>query len=270
MKLHTLLALCLLRVAVAAPWSKTKPPAEPEREPVSVLLPTVLCILVCWLLPLVLMKLSVQWEQRAAEAETQAVIAACLKMAEEATITAATRPKPKAAPPPAPKLSSERVKLAANLHLQFSKSTGCAIDVASLDKLAVVKEGPYETKLLTDLQSMDANGDGKSLPQRARTTAPRASKLAPRGSVKHPGPLVFRSPALGPTACAVTFDEMSEFLAATGAALSDDEYALLVNEMVDACETALKRGTPTPTAAPAAPPPRKPSLVQQGSVIFEA
>ena len=57
---------------------------------------------------------------------------------------------------------------------------------------------------------------------------------------------------------------------AAAPAAADDEYALLVNEMVDACETALKRGTPTPTAAPAAPPPRKPSLVQQGSVIFEA
>ena len=44
----------LLGVAVA----KKKPPPQQEPEPVSTLLPTILCILVCWVLPLVLLKLS--------------------------------------------------------------------------------------------------------------------------------------------------------------------------------------------------------------------
>ena len=56
---HTLivaLQCLLLGVAVA----KKKPPLQqdPEPEPVSTLLPTILCILVCWVLPLVLLKLS--------------------------------------------------------------------------------------------------------------------------------------------------------------------------------------------------------------------
>ena len=31
---------------------------------------------------------------------------------------------------------------------------------AALEKLAAVKQGPYETRVLRELRAMDANGDG--------------------------------------------------------------------------------------------------------------
>jgi Ca2+-binding EF-hand superfamily protein len=36
----------------------------------------------------------------------------------------------------------------------------------------------------------------------------------------------------------LTFDEMSGFFAATGAPLSDDEFELVVGEMLETCESA--------------------------------
>ena len=42
---------CLL-LGVAVAKKKPPPQQEPEPEPVSTLLPTILCILVCWVLPL--------------------------------------------------------------------------------------------------------------------------------------------------------------------------------------------------------------------------
>ena len=58
MQQATIVALQCLLLGVAVAKKKPPPQQEPEPEPVSTLLPTILCILVCWVLPLVLLKLS--------------------------------------------------------------------------------------------------------------------------------------------------------------------------------------------------------------------
>lgn len=93
-------------------------------------------------------------------------------------------------------LSDARTELVTKLFTLFTPSTADTIDVVSLDQITV-KEGPYTSKLLTDLKTMDANGDGK-----------------------------------------LEFGEMVEFFAAIGAALSDEEFELIVGEMIETCESA--------------------------------
>eukprot|EP00908_Phaeocystis_cordata_P016494 Transcript_27754.p1 GENE.Transcript_27754~~Transcript_27754.p1 ORF type:complete len:385 (+),score=173.07 Transcript_27754:142-1296(+) len=123
-------------------------------------------------------------------ASEAATIASCLQMAEPGVGYVEGDEAEK------PTLSAARLELVTKLFGLFSTSQKEPIEISALDQITV-KQGPNETKLLTDLKTMDADGDGK-----------------------------------------LTFDEMSGFFAATGAPLSDDEFELVVGEMLETCESA--------------------------------
>jgi len=84
-----------------------------------------------------------------------ATIAACLQLAVAPAAQGADEE-----PEVKPTLSAAREELLGKLFGLFTKNADGAIDVAALDQVTI-KEGPNETKLLSNLKDMDADKDGK-------------------------------------------------------------------------------------------------------------